>query len=121
MSPVITGVCARMAGKGDQRGSFRLWEDDVNVLLEDVIGVRRGRGARFLGLEAIRLSGGETGITDGDRERNEVWIGGTEVGGACERGKTHGRRRRRAGWGAGDAMVTVAANQGLVNDVFRLV
>ena len=53
MSPVITGVCAWMAGKGDQIGSFRRGED-VNLLLEDVIaGVRRGRGTRFFGLEAI--------------------------------------------------------------------
>lgn len=53
MSPVITGVCDWMAGKGDQIGSFRLGEDDVNLLLEDVMGVRRGRGARFFGLEVI--------------------------------------------------------------------
>ena len=41
-----------MAGKGDQIGSAGL--EDVNVLLEDVtVGVRRGRGDRFFGLEAI--------------------------------------------------------------------
>lgn len=44
-------------------------------------------------------------------------MGGTIV---CETGETHGRRRR-AGWGAGDAIVTVAANHGLIDDVFRLV
>ena len=53
MSPVITGVCDWMAGKEGQIGSFRLGEDDVNLLLEDMMGVRRGRGARFFGLEAI--------------------------------------------------------------------
>lgn len=52
MSSVITGFCVWMTGKGDRIGPVRL-EEDVNVLLEDVIGVRRGRGARFCGLEAI--------------------------------------------------------------------
>ena len=57
-----------MTGKGDQIGSFRLGEDDIIVLL----GVRRGRDASFFGFEAIRLKDGDTGVTDGDRKRNEV-------------------------------------------------
>jgi hypothetical protein len=52
MSSVITGLCAWMTGKGDQIGSDRP-EEDINVLLEDVVGVRRGRGAGLCGLEAI--------------------------------------------------------------------
>ena len=52
MSSVITGVCAWMIGKGDQIGPVRL-EEYVNVLLEGVVRVRRGRGASFLGIEAI--------------------------------------------------------------------
>ena len=67
-SAVITGLCAWMTGKGDQIGSFGLEEDDVNVLLEDVIGVRRGRGASFSGLTDV----GDTRVTDDDRERNEA-------------------------------------------------
>ena len=72
MSSVTTGVCAWIIGREDQIGSVML-EEDVNLLLEDVIvGVRRGRGASFLGIEAIWLNGGDTGVTDDDRERNEV-------------------------------------------------
>jgi len=53
MSSVISRLCAWMTGKGVQIGSVRL-EEDGNVFLEDVIvGVRRGRGASFFGLEAI--------------------------------------------------------------------
>ena len=60
MPSVITGLCAWMTGKGDQIGSVRL-EGDINVLLGDLIGVRRergggdrrGRGASFFGFEEI--------------------------------------------------------------------
>ena len=52
MLSVITGLCAWMTGKGDQIGSVRL-EEDVNLLLGDLISVRRGRGASFFGLVAI--------------------------------------------------------------------
>jgi hypothetical protein len=43
-----------MTGKGDQTGSVRLGEKDVNVFLEGLmVGVRRRRGAGFFGLDAI--------------------------------------------------------------------